>query len=175
MASVLFPPLTGLKPVPQYLRIVRIRQFAFPQYKHPPTLLSEAIIIFSIARCVSPKLRLPELRVRLRQARPRAADMLVPKATVDEENGPPFWERQVRPARQVAAKEAESQAQRVCRPSHCQFRLRMLAADGAHVARPNLVRWRRTEPHCPANDQSSFCRNGSNSSKPSLPMLWPSF
>jgi hypothetical protein len=69
-----------------------------------------------------------------------------------------------------ASPQMEAKAQAVCGAPDDQFGFRVLSAHGPHVARSRCIVV-RTQDRLSKCFQSSPCRNGSNSSKPSLPKL----
>lgn len=56
----------------------------------------------------------------------------MPPAAMNEDDGPPRREDEIRVARQVAAVEPEAVAEPVCQPPHKQLWRRVFGADGPH-------------------------------------------
>lgn len=116
-----------------------IFSFAFPDSEDFPAISAKLGEVALIAFDVTCALSLPEFGVRLWCDAPPATTMHMPIATMNVNNSPATWENEIGCAREVAAMETESIAERMSGSPNNNLRLCVLTPDGGHV--PAALLW----------------------------------
>ena len=106
--------------------------FTFPDNDDAPTGGLQGRLFLFIAGDIAVEFRRPKFDVGFRHGRDFAAFMAMPEASVDENDGVPFWENDVGVPWQFGRMNAVTKTQRMEVMAHDNFRLRVLRADFAH-------------------------------------------
>ena len=130
--ATLFVWTTHTQKAIDLLTETRSTNVAFPNREHAPSQLFEGALGLCIASDVSGELRTPiGLIGRWLPAAARTI-VLMPEATVDENNGTVFRQHQVGSARQIAAMDTESVSKPVDEASHGDFGTGIPSFDAGH-------------------------------------------
>ena len=112
-----------------------IPDLALPYHQRPPAGGRERIDSGQIAQLVGLELSHPKFHIGCRRRRLSAAFVVVPKASVHEDNGTARWKNQVRTARKVATPETEPVIHPMGEFEDHEFGHRPGLPDARHVAR----------------------------------------
>jgi hypothetical protein len=104
----------------------------FPHGQNTPAPLAQSVHRPEIAFHISRNFRMPEIRAGCGQPK-QMAPVTMPEAAVNEDDSSTTWKDEIRAARQIPSMETETEAARVKAPTQEQFRLRVGAADAAHI------------------------------------------
>jgi hypothetical protein len=114
-------------------QLIDIRQFAFPNYKRPPTqrlcLRQDAQISRNILRQLGAPKRAPGLR----QASLSASRVVMPEAAMDENHLFTRTKNEVRSARQTRSMQPKSKSHAMYQAPHFHLDLGMLRAHSRHL------------------------------------------
>lgn len=109
----------------------KVAQLTFPYHNHPPTCFFQFPPRSEVSRNIALELAVPELGAGLRDVC-ESTVVAMPEAAVDEHDGPPTPQNDVRLSRQVSGMEPIAVSHCVQEATDGQFRASIAAPDAAH-------------------------------------------
>ena len=125
--------LLGQELLQPSLKLPLILQLAFPDSQDLPSQRSQFLQVLSIPLPVAFQFRNPVGEIRPRDVCNCAAIVVVPIATVYQDDSPASRENQVRTPRQLVVVEPVAEAHSMYEPPHHHLWSRVLGSDSAHV------------------------------------------
>ena len=117
------------QPSTEYIHVLG---FTFPDCQHLPSEPTKLLDAPPIPFDISAQLQRPITDSRFRSPSVFANLVLMPKATVDEDDLSPSREYQIRRSRQVSLVQSVTVSKAMQKSAHDEFRMRVLASNTAH-------------------------------------------